>query len=166
MLRSLTLVAHDSDLSDTALGDWYVNRIVVDRQPLLMLVSSKSLLSILAPARDVKTLPQHLAAIVADRLRRLEVSDSVIASEVNAMGTARVGKTLDRSVTGTMVDFAKAIPYYLPVRGWDAANLRDVEERLAETPCRSSRPFEEVIFPLQTAIRLLQSTWPGSATRH
>jgi hypothetical protein len=30
--------------SDTALGDWYVNRIVVDRQPLLLLVSSTSLL--------------------------------------------------------------------------------------------------------------------------
>ena len=40
--------------SDTALGDWYVNRLVVDRQPLLILVSSASLLPLLVPARDVK----------------------------------------------------------------------------------------------------------------
>jgi hypothetical protein len=37
--------------SDTALGDWYVNRIVVDRQPLLLLVSSTSLLPMIVPAR-------------------------------------------------------------------------------------------------------------------
>jgi len=28
--------------SDTALGDWYVNRLIVDRQPLLLLVSAAS----------------------------------------------------------------------------------------------------------------------------
>jgi hypothetical protein len=56
--------------SDTALGDWHVNRLVVDRQPLLLLVSSCSLLSILAPARDVRILPNRLATLVASRLRR------------------------------------------------------------------------------------------------
>ena len=40
--------------STTALGDWYINRIVVDRHPLLLLVSSRSLLSVITPARDVK----------------------------------------------------------------------------------------------------------------
>jgi uncharacterized protein DUF6933 len=33
--------------SDTALGDWHVNRIVVDRRPLLLLVRSTSLLPLL-----------------------------------------------------------------------------------------------------------------------
>jgi len=166
VLKSLPTSARDSDVSDTALGDWYVDRLVVDRQPLLLLVSSKSLLSILAPARDVKTLPERLAGIVGDRLRRLDVSESVIASEVEATGAVGVGRTLDRSVTGQLVDFAKSIPYYLPVEGWDATTLRAAEERLAETPCRSSRRFSEVIFPRDTAIRLLQSTWPAGTTRH
>jgi len=166
VLRTLPQSARESDVSDTALGDWYLNRIVVDRQPLLLLVSSKSLLSILAPARDVKTLPERLAGIVAERLRRLDVNASVVASEVEATGAVRVGKTLDRSVTGQLVDFAKAIPYYLPVEGWDATTLRVAEERLAETPCRSSRRFDEVIFPRETAIRLLESTWSASATGH
>jgi uncharacterized protein DUF6933 len=46
---------------DTALGDWYVNRIVVDRQPLLLLVSSASLLPLLLPARDVRIRAKWLA---------------------------------------------------------------------------------------------------------
>ena len=49
----------------TALGDWYVNRVVVDRQPLLVLVSSMSLLPIVAPARDVRGLPGRLPGMVA-----------------------------------------------------------------------------------------------------
>ena len=166
VLQTLRQSARDSDVSDTALGDWYVNRIVVDRQPLLLLVSSKSLLSIISPARDVKTLPERLAGIVEDRLRRLGVSASVVASEVEATGAVSVGKTLDRSITGQLVDFAKALPHYLPADGWDATTLRVAEERLAETPCRASRRFDEVIFPRETAIRLLESTWPASATGH
>ena len=71
--------------SDTALGDWYVNRIVVDRRPLLLLVSAKALLPLLAPARDVRTLPARLPALVATALRRLGVDDALIAAEVAAM---------------------------------------------------------------------------------
>jgi hypothetical protein len=43
-LRSLLPVTETPLLaSDTALGDWYVNRITVDRQPLLLVVSSVAL---------------------------------------------------------------------------------------------------------------------------
>jgi hypothetical protein len=54
VLRLLPQPRHIPGASDTALGDWYVNRIVIARQPLLLLVSEKSLLSVLTPARDVK----------------------------------------------------------------------------------------------------------------
>ncbi len=42
----------DAPSSDTALGDWYVNRLVVDRKPLLLLVGSDALLPMLLPARE------------------------------------------------------------------------------------------------------------------
>jgi hypothetical protein len=166
VLRSLSQSAGDLGASDNALGDWYVNRIVVDCRPLLLLVSSTSLLAIVTPARDVKTLPNRLAQIVEERLRRLEVSEVIVASEVEATDPVRVGKTIDRSVTGQLVDFAKALPYYLPVDGWDETTLRAAEEKLAETPCRSSRPFAEVIWPRRAAIELLKAAWPASKTRH
>jgi hypothetical protein len=91
-----------------------------------LLVSSKSLLAILTPARDVKNLPRRFADIVENRLSRLSVQADVLAAEVIASRNVSIGRTLDRSVIGQMVDFAKALPYYLPtdawVRGWRGAD--------------------------------------------
>jgi hypothetical protein len=145
--------------SDTALGDWYVNRLVVDRQPLLLLVSSATLLPMLVPARDVRGLPGRLVAIVEDRLKRFGIDDRAIAAEVAAMGAVVVGPTVDRSVVGIMVDFAKAVPYHLDAGEWSAATLKVVEERLAKTPCHSARAFDGVIFPDKKAPEVLGAKW-------
>ncbi|MND01457.1 hypothetical protein D3C83_204580 [compost metagenome] len=58
-----------------------------------------------------------------------------------------------------MVDFAKMIPFYVPESGWTESDLRVAEDRLAKTPCRSGGRFEDVIFPRETAVRLLESKW-------
>jgi len=71
--------------SDTALGDWYVNRIIVHRQPLLILISSVSLLPTLTAARDVQSLPDRLADLVGDRLVRLGIQAKLITAEKKAM---------------------------------------------------------------------------------
>ena len=159
VLKTLPQSAADTDTSDTALGDWYVNRIVVDRKPLLLLVSEKSRLSLLAPARNVKTLPDRLKKMVTARLQRLNVEESLIRAEVNAMDVVRVGRTRDRSVTGQMVDFAKSVTYYMPVDGWDDSTLWFAEDRLSGTPCRTSNPSAKVIFPYETVVRLLIERW-------
>jgi hypothetical protein len=130
------------------------------------LVSSASRLAIVTPARDVKGLPDRLSQIVGARLQRLGVSAAVIAAEAEATTHVCVGKTVDRSVTGQLVDFAKALPYYLPVNGWDEATLVSAENKLAETPCLASRSYAEVIWPRRAAIELLNTTWPASRTRH
>jgi len=145
--------------SDTALGDWYVNRLVVDRQPLLLLVSSTSLLPLLIPARDVRDLPSRLAAIVEARLKRCGIDDRTIAAEIRAMASVVVGPTVDRSVLGIMVDFAKAVPYYLESGRWGEAMLPLVEVRLAETPCHAARSFDRVIFPEKKAPEVLRAKW-------
>lgn len=164
VLKSLPRSANDNDVSDTALGDWYVNRIVVDRQPLLLFVSSKSLLAMLAPARNVKRMPEQFPIMVADRLRRLGVDRNLVDSEVNAMKIVRVGRTQDRSVTGTMVDFAKALPYYLPEAAWDARDLRLAEDRFAETPCRCTR--SDTIWPYRDTVKLLDGRWRSPVVLH
>jgi hypothetical protein len=159
VLRLLPQQGHSPGASDTALGDWYINRIVVARQPLLLLVSERSLLSILTPARDVKGMTERLAETVAARLRRLGIDDAVVAAEIGAMSVVTVAKTADRSVTGQMVDFAKCLSYYLPKKAWSATDLQGAEDKLAKMPCRASRPFDEVIFPREAALRLFVSTW-------
>jgi hypothetical protein len=132
VLRLLPQSGYSSGASDTALGDWYVNRIVIARQPLLLLASEKSLLSILTPARDVKGLPERLTEVVAARLRRLGIDEAVVAAEIRAMSTVVVGKTTDRSVTGQMVDFAKHLTYYLSDSGWNEWDLHAAENSLAK----------------------------------
>jgi len=158
-LHALLPPAAVSGQSDTALGDWYVNRLVVDRQPLLLLVSAASLLPILLPARDVRELPTRLAAIVATRLLRAGIEIEAVACERQAMEPVAIAPTVDRSVLGTMVDFAKAVPYYLEPGHWTRESLTLAEDRLAETPCRASQRAERVIFPDQKAPEVLRAKW-------
>ncbi len=166
VLRVLPESASETDTSDTALGDWYVNRIVVDRRPLLLLVSALSRLAIVTPARNVKKLPETLGGLLAQRLERLSLNHEVMSAEISAMNSVLVGRTRDRSITGQMVDFARAIPYYLPVDGWDESTLRVVEDRLGETPCLVTRKGHQTVWPNETAVELLTARWPSDGKLH
>lgn len=159
VLRALPPVTASAAASDTALGDWYVNRLVVDRQPLLLLVSSLSLLTIVALARNVRALPGRLPTMVADRLRRLGMAPALCDAEVAAMDPVQIGATQDPSVVGSMVDFAKTIPFHLPLDGWDETTLPFVEASLVQTPCRLGDNFENTIFPDAMTPRLLEAKW-------
>lgn len=167
VLRLLPETAGDAKSSDTALGDWYLNRIIVDRQPLILLVSSKSRLSMLAPARDLKSLPSRVGEMLFIRLRRLGIDSHLVRAEVEAMDIALVGRTRDRSVTGQLVDFARAIPYYIPVgTAADSASLRHAEDRLAHTPCLCGRSATEAVWPDRDTGRLLAEHWSKPKTVH
>ena len=159
VLCRLPSAFQDDHESETALGDWYVNRLVVNRRPLMLLVSSRSLLAILTPARDVRMLPERLALLVADRLRRLGIPKGLIDAEVAAMDPVVTAPTRDRSVVGILVDFAHSVPYYLPDGGLDVTKLASVEDRLARTPCHASRRSDEVVFPDTVAPKLLANCW-------
>jgi len=161
VLRWLPAVSADGQGTDAALGDWYVNRFVVDRQPLLLLVSSRSLLSILEPARQIRQLPDRLPVLVRQRLQRLGVVRPLIEREVAAMHPVCVGPTRDRSVLGTLVDFARTVPYCLAENGWSDVDLRLTESRLAQTPCRVSAPGRSTLFPCDAVLRLLEEAWGG-----
>lgn len=118
--------------SDTALGDWYVNRVVVDRRPLLLLVSAKALLPML------------------------------IAAEVAAMTPVFVAPTVDRSVLGILVDTAKSVPFHLAKGHWDDETLPFVEASLAQTPWHVTKRDKNVVFPYQDVPRLLADRWGRS----
>jgi hypothetical protein len=163
LAKALSLSASASAQSETALGDWYVNRLTVDRRPLLLLVSARGLLPMLIPAREVSTLPDRLPDVVGKRLRRLGVDPAIVSAEVAAMQPVAVAPTVDRSVVGIMVDFAKSVPFHLEPGAWDETTLPFVEGRLAETPCHATRPFEEVVFPERKAPELLLARWGAGA---
>ena len=75
------------------------------------------------------------------------------------MTPVAIAPTIDRSVLGIMVDFAKAVPYYLEPGQWNIDTLNLVEARLAETPCHAARCGDRVVFPDKKAPDLLRSKW-------
>lgn len=145
--------------SDTALGDWYANRSVMDRKPLLILISSESLLPILTPARDLEKLPANLPRLVEERLIRLGTPTHVIDQEIRAMSSVRAGPTRDRSVVGMLNSFARDLSYILGAVDWDETDLPAAEMNLANTPCRVTSKLADVIYPDKVAPTLLMQKW-------
>lgn len=147
--------------SDTALGDWYVNRIVVDRKPLLLLVSAKSLLPIVIRAKEVRMLPDRLPDLVAGRLKRLGVPSHLRKAEEAAMHPVKVGMTADRSVVGILVEQARLAPDYVGPGLLDETTLHFVESRLEGTPWFAGKRRDSVVFATDKTRELLRSRWGG-----
>ncbi len=145
--------------SDTALGDWYVNRIVVDRRPLLVLVSAHALLPLLIPARDVRSLPARLPNLVAEALRRLNIAPALIASEVAAMSLLAVSPTRDRSMLGVLNDTAQRVPFHLQDGKWDETTLPLIAARLVETPWHLPKRSREYLWPIDLITQSLTDRW-------
>jgi hypothetical protein len=159
-LRKLLPVTDAATLeSDTALGDWYVDRLVVDKRPLLLLVSSKGLWPLLTTARDVRSLPQRLPQQLADSLRRTSIPEPLIAAECNAMSPVVVAPTRDRSILGVMNDSIYRLPYHLERGRWNEDTLPLVEYQLARTPWFAKGQAAKVTHPLEAVPELLEARW-------
>ncbi|MES3034291.1 MAG: hypothetical protein V4813_09905 [Gemmatimonadota bacterium] len=135
-----------------------MNRLVVDRQPLLLLVSAITLLPIVIHGRDVRALPARLPELVRRRLQRLYLPGEWIDAEVAAMAPVAVSKTASRSVLGVMNDFAYRIPYHLS-RGWDEMSLTFLADQLAETPIFASGPTDGVVVPQEATPQRMSARW-------
>jgi hypothetical protein len=72
-----------------------------------------------------------LREATATQLRLLGIPDDAVEAEKQAMQDAVYAKTANRQVLGILVDFAKAVPYYLD----QDPSLPSVARKLAETPC-------------------------------
>ena len=158
VLRNLSPPSAVESPEDTALGDWYATRVVVDRVPILIVISSRSLLALLMRAKDTRSLPDRLPDLVRVRLRRLGLPSDLIEAECQAMDPVSVAKTADRSVLGILVDFGKLLPHLLP-DPWNEGDFIDVEARLGEMPCFAGRRLGESIFPADETKRLLNERW-------
>ena len=160
LLSKLPAARAPAGSSDTALGDWYATTLVVARRPLLLMVSSESLLPIVLPGRDLRTIPERLSDIVRARLERFGSPADQIAAEVSAMHPVIVTKTVSRSVVGIMVQCIHSIPYFLERGAWDDSTLPSLENWLAETPWHATRP--EAVWAEKEVPRCLTERWHAS----
>ena len=92
--------------STTRLGDWYGNILQVGRRQQLLFTSERSRLPVVIPIREVKRLGTVFADAVCERLSIVGVAAADIADERMRMSELAFGRTRNRSLLGTLNDFA------------------------------------------------------------
>lgn len=127
--------------SETLLGDWYANLVHVGRHQLVLAVSERTFLPVVVAAAPSTTLMPRFRAALVDLLSALRVHAAAINMEEAAMLEWTYGKTISKQVLGVLVDFGKALPYYME----DDPPLLSVGLKLADTPI--SPLFKTSTFP-------------------
>ncbi len=92
--------------STTLLGDWYGNILRIGRQESLLFISERSRLPVVVPIREMRRLETTLPDAVCAALSAIGVASADIADERSRMSTIAFGKTRNRSLLGTLNDFA------------------------------------------------------------
>lgn len=154
--RLLRRLPHDVTASlplpTTVLGDWYANVLYIRHAQLILCTNERSLLSVIVPARDPARLPIRLREAVTCLLRRLRVPAHLVVHEAQAMSELAVGRTVNRSVLGSMNDIGRHCRWHAEDHG--ALDLRQLELYLAEMPMLTIEPA----FPRLKAAALLGAT--------
>lgn len=145
--------------STTALGDWYANLVVVQRQHLIMHVSDRSRLCVLTSARDMDRLAQRFTTGLRQLLHDLEVPESLIERELCATDQMGYGLTTGtpngRRVLGTMNDMTKAL-HHQDLR---TQTLFDLNLYFSDWLCGPA-PYQR---PREVALELLTTRWSEKA---
>lgn len=122
--------ATDTDMSTGVLGDWFATALFW-RPRVALLVNQRTFVPVLMPLAPAATLLERAPEAIASVLRRHGADEAFIATELAAMGEARIGPTNDRSVVGVMNEFA----FHGEV-GWlrRGTDLEDLSVELAGRP--------------------------------
>ncbi|WP_297901138.1 hypothetical protein [Metallibacterium sp.] len=121
----------EAPASTGALGDWYVHLVRFGRPEFAIATSERSLLTMLLPARELRTsLVPNLHASLRSLLERLDVPQECISRELAAMQPVSFGRATNRRVLGSMNDFAFQASHHL-THGDD---LAAIAVRLSHTP--------------------------------
>ena len=113
------------------LGDWYVHLVHFGRPEFAIATSERSLLTVLFPARALRTtLASNLRGAVGSLLESLGVSGEALAREIAAMELVTFGRATNRRVLGSMNELAFQASVLL-ARGDD---LLTISRQLADTP--------------------------------
>ena len=90
----------------TRLGDRYGNILRIGARQHLLFISERSRLPVIVPLRDSKRLSTVFPEALCDRLAVVGVPAADIAEERTQMSEMVFGRTRNRSLLGTMNDFA------------------------------------------------------------
>jgi hypothetical protein len=147
-----------------ALGDWYVHLVLYGRKQIVLATSERSLLTVLLPARDLSdTLVPNLLTAVAQLLIALEIPPDVVNREIGAMQPVAFGKGANRSVLGSLNQFAFELGIYLERTSEDALEFA---LRFSRTSMSAIGVRSHLGFPRDVARGLLAAQYAEAAWRH
>jgi len=142
-----------ADVQPTSLlGDWYANILVRRPQHLVLCMSERTLLPVILPAKEMRTLPMRLPEAICAMLLRLDIAPDAVERERDAMGIVRVGRTASRQMLGYLNDFMFRLDDALELA--QDASLVEPALWLADTPCKSI----EFASPARATHALFQSS--------
>lgn len=124
----------DWEESTTLLGDWYATLLPWRPRQVALLVSEHTLLPLLMPLAPAATLldrlPDHAGAV----LDAHGAPERLIAAETEHMRQRRLAPTANRSVVGSMNEFAFLADVYRTEYPADP-DLLELSLRLSTVPC-------------------------------
>jgi len=119
--------------STTRLGDWYGNILQIGRRQHLLFISERSRLPVVIPIRQATQLRTVFPDAVCERLATVGVAVADIADERMRMSDLALGRTRNRSLLGTLNDFA-FMAQSVDARRTEPESPEELMRFLSETP--------------------------------
>jgi hypothetical protein len=121
------------DGSTTRLGDWYGNVLQLGHHQYLMFVSEQTRLPVIIPIREARHLATAFPDTVCAVLGAVGVPAADVAEERARMSKIAFGRTRNRSLLGTMTDYA-IMARHVDVRRAEPETPEELMQFLARTP--------------------------------
>jgi hypothetical protein len=113
----------------SVLGDWFATAMVLPgRRPVVLYVSSATLLAVLVPGRAIHTALPAFRTRLRALLTRLGLSGEWVDRVIEEAAEHVIARTDSRRMLGIMNDIVASMPYY------GDESLDELELRLGDTP--------------------------------
>ena len=120
------------DTATTLLGDWYATHLPWRPRQVALFVSEHTLLPVLVPLAPATTVLARFPTHLQQTLEAHGIPAAWIAAETRRMSEIRLGTTANRSLVGSMTEFAFLAQAHRQTADPD---LLELSIDLARTPC-------------------------------
>lgn len=138
--------------STTVLGDWYATGVVLVKKQFILCVCEHARLAILVEAAPYRTFYERLSLALSKLLRDIGVPYEKIQTELSAMESMQLAKSVNRSVLGTLKEYKKQLQYMQHYKRLDLVDidLQKLSLHLSDIP---SLVMDDV-WPITAAAKL------------
>jgi hypothetical protein len=116
------------------LGDWYANILYLRPQHWILCISARTLLPVIVPAKDVRSVSTRLSQNLGEVLRALQVSDDAARKELSNMEIGRIDRTDNRRLISSLNELVILLKHQSSFH--PEFSLTEHALHLAETPMK------------------------------